>query len=97
MKMSRIPYIRAINNDKRLTPLAIEAVLAKATLSRLTRRAICDAFAEAGLLSGSKMKAAAVVDSVGRYSLTAVDSVLAQFPTVTRIEIKNILARCSLL
>jgi hypothetical protein len=97
MKMTRIPYLRAVSTDKRLTPLAIEAVLAKTSLSRLTRQAVCDAFADAGLLTDGQMKAAAVVDTNGRYSLTAVDATLAKFPMVARIEIKNTLARCSLL
>jgi hypothetical protein len=82
-----------VSTDKRLTPLAIEAVLAKTSLSRLTRQAVCDAFADAGLLTDGQMKAAAVVDTDGRYSLTAVDGALAKFPPVMRIEIKNVLAR----
>jgi hypothetical protein len=72
-------------------------VLAKTSLSSLTRQAVCDAFAEAGLLSDGQMKAAAVVDNDGRYSLTAVDAVLAKFLIAERIEIKNTLARRSLL
>jgi hypothetical protein len=97
MKMTRIPYLRAVSTDKRLTPLAIEAVLAKTSLSRLTRQAVCDAFADARLLTDGQMKAAAVVDTNGRYSLTAVDTALAKFPIVARFEIKNTLARRSLL
>jgi hypothetical protein len=87
MKMTRIPYLRAVSTDKRLTPIAIEA----------DPTGVCDAFGEAGLLSDHEMKAAAVVDSNGRYSLTAVDAALAKFPIVARIEIKNTLARSSLL
>jgi hypothetical protein len=78
-------------------PCAIEVVLAKTSLSRLSRQAVCDAFADAGLLTDGQMKAASVVDSNGRYSLTAVDAALAKFPMVARIEIKNTLARCYLL
>jgi hypothetical protein len=82
---------------QRLTPLTIKAVLAKTSLSRLTRQAVCDAFADAGLLTDGQMKAAAVVDNDGRYSVDAVDGALAAFPSLVRIEIKNTLARCSLL
>jgi len=97
MKMTRIPYLRAISADKRLTPLAIEAVLAKTSLSRLTRQAVCDAFREGGLLSDREMKAAAVVDGDGCYSVNAVDGALASFPPLVRMEIKNTFARCALL
>jgi hypothetical protein len=96
MKMTRIPYLRAVSTDKRLTPPAIKAVLAKTSLSRLTRQ-VCDAFAEAGLLSDREMNAAAVVDGDRRYSVNAVDGALAAFPPIVRMEIKNTLARCSLL
>jgi hypothetical protein len=47
------------------------------------------------------MKAAAIVDSNGRYSVTAIDRALAKcrmaLPIAARIEIKNTLARYSLL
>jgi hypothetical protein len=51
---------RRVSTDKRLTPLAIEAVSAKASLSRLTRQAVCDTFAEAWLLSDGQMNAVMV-------------------------------------
>jgi hypothetical protein len=91
-----IPFIRAISNDKRPSSRYIEAVLAKTSLSRLVRQAVCDAFGEAGLLSCDKMNAAAVGGN-GRYAMTAVDAALAKFPSEARIEIKNTLARCALL
>jgi hypothetical protein len=97
MKITRILFLRAVSTDKRLSPLAIEAVPAKTSLSRLTRQTVCDAFAEVGLLNGGQMNAAAVVDNDGHYLVTAVDAALAKLPIAARIEIKNILARCSLL
>ena len=42
--MFRIPHIRAVSNDKRLTPVKIEAVLAMTSLAGITRRAVADAF-----------------------------------------------------
>jgi hypothetical protein len=99
--MFRIPHIRAVSNDKRLTPIEIEAVLAKTSLAGITKRTVADAFAEAGLLCDGQMKAAARVDSDGRYSVTAIDGALAKcrmsLPMAARIEIKNTLARYSLL
>ena len=99
--MFRISHIRAVSKDKRLSPIDIEAVLARTSLAGLTRRAVADAFAEAGLLSDAQMKVAASVDSDGRYSVTAIDGALAKcrmsLPMAARIEIKNTLARCSLL
>ena len=99
--MFRIPHIRAVSNDKRLTPIKIEAVLATTSLAGITRRAVADAFAEAGLLCDGQMKAAASVDTDGRYSVTAIDGALAKcrmsLPMAARIEIKNTLARYSLL
>jgi hypothetical protein len=98
---TRIPYLRAISADKRSTPIAIESVLAKTTLAGITRRAVADAFADAGLLCGGQMKAAAGVDDDGRYLLTAIDAALSKchmpLSMAARIEIKNTLARCSLL
>jgi hypothetical protein len=99
--MFLIPHIRAVSSDKRLSPIDIEAVLAKTSLAGLTRRAVAGAFAEAGLLSDGQMKSAASVDSDGRYSVTAIDGALAKcrmsLPMAARIEIKNALARYSLL
>jgi hypothetical protein len=99
--MFRIPHIRAVSTDKRLTPIEIEAVLAKTSLAGITRKAVADAFAEAGLVCDGQMKATASVDSNGRYSVTAIDGALAKcrisLPMAARIEIKNTLARCSLL
>jgi hypothetical protein len=99
--MFSIPHIRAVSTDKRLTPIEIEAILAKTSLTGLTKRAVADAFAEAGLLCGGQMKAAASVNSDGRYSVVAIDGALAKcrmsLPTAARIEIKNTLARYSLL
>jgi hypothetical protein len=99
--MFRIPHIRAVSTDKRMTPIEINAVLAKTSLPGLTRRAIADAFAEAGLLCDGQVKAAARVDSDGRYSVTAIDSALAKsrlpLSTAERVEIKNTLARYALL
>jgi hypothetical protein len=99
--MFRIPHIRAVSTDKRLTPIEINAVLAKTSLPGLIRQAVADAFAEAGLLCGRQMKAAASVDSDGRDSVTAIDGALAKcrmsLPMAARIEIKNTLARYSLL
>jgi hypothetical protein len=48
------------------------------------------AFADAGLLSGSAVNAAAV-DDRGYYDIAAVDAALKTFPTMTRIELKNAL------
>jgi hypothetical protein len=56
--MFRIPHIRAVSNDKRLTPIEIEAVLAKTSLAGITKRAVADAFDEAGLLCDGQMKGA---------------------------------------
>lgn len=99
--MFRIPHIRAVSNDKRLTPIKIEAVLATTSLAGITRRAVADAFAEAGLLCDGQIKAAQRVDSDGHYSVTAIDGALAKchtsLPIAARIEIKNTLARYSLL
>jgi hypothetical protein len=95
--LTRIPFIRSVSNDKRLTKRAIEAVLAKTSLSPLTRRAACDAFDEGGLLGDGQVKAATAVDGEGRYSLKDVDAALAKLPMAARFEIKNVLARCSLI
>jgi hypothetical protein len=97
-----IPYIRAVIDDKRLTQAQIKALLAKTSISDFTRSAVASAFSEAGLLSDGSIKAAAAsVDNDGRYSMKSIDKALANCSTPlsvqARIEIKNILARCSLI
>jgi hypothetical protein len=75
--------------------------LAKTSLAGITRKAVADAFADAGLLSAGQMKAAAIIDGDGRYFVTAIDRALVKcrmsLPMAARIEIKNTLARYSLL
>jgi hypothetical protein len=99
--MYRIPRIRAVSNDKRLTQSEIEALLAKTLLPPRTRREITEAFSEVGLLSDGNIKAAAAkVDGDGRYPVTAIDAALAKCPSLKsydRIVIKSTLARCRLL
>ena len=100
--MYRIPYIRAVIDDKRLTQTQIKALLAKTSLPPITRSAVANAFSEGGMLSDGSMKAAAaIVDNDGRYSIKSIDKALANCSTPlsvhARIEIKNILARCSLI
>jgi hypothetical protein len=99
--MYLIPRIRAVSDDKRLTQSQIVAFLTKNVLSPLTRRAVVDAFSEAGLLSDGNIKAAAAkVDGDGRYPITAIDAALAKCASLKnyeRIMIKNMLARSRLL
>jgi hypothetical protein len=99
--MFRIHHIRAVNTDKRLTPIGINGLLAKTSLNSLIRQAVADAFSEAGLLSGGNVSAAAVIDGKGHYAKTAVDAALAKcrmpLSMAARVEIKNTLARYSLL
>jgi hypothetical protein len=75
--------------------------LAKTSLAGITKRAVADAFAEAGLLCNGQMKAGASVDSNGRYSVTAIDAALAKIrrplSMAAGVEIKNTLARYALL
>jgi hypothetical protein len=97
-----IPYIRAVIRDKRLTQAQIKALLAKSSLPPSTKRAVADAFSEDGMLSDGSIKAAAAnVDDSGRYSMKSIDKALANCITPlsvhARIEIKNILARSSLI
>ena len=73
--------LERLRSGNRPTRLAVDAVLANTTLSRTARQAVCDAFADAGLISGSKLRAAGTFDSQGRYSLRAVDAAIAQFPS----------------
>ena len=100
--MFRIPYIRAVIDDKRMTQTQIKALLAKTSLPGMTRSAVANAFSEDGMLSDGSIKAAAAsVDNDGRYSIKSIDKALANCSTPLsgpgRIEIKNILARCSLI
>jgi hypothetical protein len=100
--MYRIPYIRAVISDKRLTRTQIKALLAKTALPPMTKSAVANAFSEGGLLSDGSIKAAAAnVDDRGRYSMKSIDEVLADcsvpLSVQARIEIKNILARASLI
>ena len=100
--MYRIPYIRAVIDDKRLTQSQIKALLAKTSLFPSTRSAVANAFSEGGMLSDGGIKAAAAsVDNDGRYSMKSIDKALANCSTPlsvhARIEIKNILTRASLI
>ena len=100
--MFRIPHIRAVIDDKRLTQTQIMALLAKTSLPPTTRSAVANAFSEGGMLSDGSIKAAAArVDNDGRYSIKSIDKVLANCSTPlsvhARIEIKNTLARHSLI
>jgi hypothetical protein len=97
-----IPYVRAVIDDKRLTQTQIKALLAKTSLPLTTKSAVASAFSEGGMLSDGSIKAAAAsVDNDGRYSTKSIDKVLANCSTPlsvhARIEIKNILARASLI
>jgi hypothetical protein len=100
--MFRIPYIRAVIDDTRLTQNQIKALLAKTSLPGKTRSAVANAFSEGGMLSDGSIKAAAArVDDGGRYSMKSIDKVLADCSTPLSvdapIEVKNILARSSLI
>jgi hypothetical protein len=100
--MFRIPYIRAVIDDKRLTQTQIKALLAKTSLFPGKRSAVASAFSEGGMLSDGSIKAAAAsVDNDGRYSIKSIDKALANCSTPLsmrdRIEIKNVLARASLI
>ena len=98
--MFRIPYIRAVIDDKRLTQTQIKALLAKTSLPPTTKSAVANAFSEGGMLSDGSIKAAAASVDNGRYSMKSLDKALANCSTPlsvhARIEIKNILARASL-
>ena len=100
--MFRIPYIRAVISDKGLTQTQTKVLLAKTSLPGMTRSAVANAFSEGGMLSDGSIKAAAAnVDDSGRYSMKSIDKALANCTTPLsmrdRIEIKNILARASLI
>ena len=71
----------------------IESIVASMkNLSGPDKRKIVVAFANAGLVRGSAVNAAAV-DDCGYYDLATVDAALKIFPTMTRIELKNALMR----
>jgi len=100
--MFRIPYIRAVISDKGLTQTQTKVLLAKTSLPGMTRSAVANAFSEGGMLSDGSIKAAvASVDNDGRYSMKSIDKAFASCSTPlsvhARIEIKNILARSSLI
>ena len=93
MTKTYIPHIRAVSDDKRPLMSEIEAIVASMkNLSGPAKQKLVAAFADAGLLSGGAVNAAAV-DDRGYYDLTAVDAVLKTFSTMTRIELKNALMR----
>jgi hypothetical protein len=97
-----IPYIRAVIDDKRLTQNQFKALLAKTSLPPSTKRAVANTFSEGGMLSDGSIKAsAASVDNAGRYAMKSIDKALANCATPlsvhARIEIKNTLARHSLI
>jgi hypothetical protein len=76
--MFRIPYIRAVIDDKRLTQTQIKALLAKTSLPPTARSAVAHAFSEGGMLSDGSIKAAAAsVANDGRYSMKSIDKALA--------------------
>ena len=86
-------HIRAVSTDKRPLISEIESVAASMNnLSGPAKRKIVAAFADAGVLSGSAVNAAAV-DDRGYYDLTAIDAALKTFPPMIRIELKNALMR----
>ena len=86
-------HIRAVSDDRRPLMSEMESIVASMkNLSGPAKRNLVAAFADAGLLSGSTVNAAAI-DDRGYYDLTAVDAALKTFPTMTRIELKNALMR----
>jgi hypothetical protein len=86
-------HIRAVSDDRRPLMSEIESIVASMkNLSGPDKRKLVAAFADAGLLSGSVVNAAAV-DDRGYYDIAAVDSAIKTFPTMTRIELKNSLVR----
>lgn len=90
-------HIRAVSDDKRPLVSEIESIAASMNhLSGPDKRKIVAAFADAGLLSGSVVNAAAV-DDRGRYDANAISSALKAFPIETRIALKNILVHKGLL
>jgi hypothetical protein len=90
-------HIRAGIDDRRPLMSEIESIVASMkNLSGPAKQKLVAAFADAGLLSGSAINAAAI-DGLDHYNLAAVDAVLKAFPTTTRIELKNALMRNGLL
>jgi hypothetical protein len=86
-------HIRAVSADRRPVMPEIESIVASMkNLSGPDKRKIVAAFANAGLVSGGAVNAAAV-DDLGYYDIAAVDSAIKTFPTMTRIELKNALMR----
>jgi hypothetical protein len=86
-------HIRAVSDDRRPLMSEIESIVASMkNLAGPEKRKLVAAFADAGLVSGSAVNAAAV-DDRGYYDLTAVDAAVKTFPTMTRIELKNALMR----
>jgi hypothetical protein len=86
-------HIRTVSGDKRPVMSEIESIVASMkNLSGPAKRKLVAAFADASLLSGSAVNAAAV-DDRGYYDLTAIDAALKTFPPMTRIELKNALMR----
>jgi hypothetical protein len=86
-------HIRAVSDDKRPLTSEIEFIVASMkNLSGPAKRKLVAAFADAGLLSGGAVNAAAI-DDRGYYDLAAVDSAIKTLPTMTRIELKNALMR----
>jgi hypothetical protein len=79
--------------DRRPVVSEIEGIVASMkNLSGPDKRKIVAAFANAGLVSGNPVNAAAV-DDRGHYDIAAVDAALKSFPTMIRIELKNALMR----
>ena len=97
MSYTVIPYIRSATEDTRPSRFTIDAILANSSFSRRVRSHIADAFEEAGLISGSKISAAAATDATGRLLLANVDRVIAEFDIATRFEIKTVLHRAQAL
>jgi hypothetical protein len=96
------PRVRAVSDDKRLTQKQIKSLLAKTSLSPVTRTAVTNAFFEDGMLADGNIKAAAAkVENDGRHSVKSVDKALVDCSVPLSIhaliEIKNVLMRHSLI
>jgi hypothetical protein len=86
-------HIRAVSADRRPVMPEIESIVASMkNLSGPDKRKIVAAFANAGLVSGGAVNAAAV-DDCGYYDLATVDAALKTSQTMTRIDLKNALMR----
>jgi hypothetical protein len=94
--MTKIKFsnrIRAVSADKRPLMSEMESIVASMkNWSGPAKRKLVAAFADAGLLSGGAVNASAI-DDRGYYDLAAVDSTIKTLPTMTRIELKNVLMR----